>query len=95
MATSQLPVVEIDMTIETLRDCLLWSLVINYAVLFIWFFIFSFAKDWIRKLHGRWFNLSDATFDALHYGGMAIYKIGILLFNLTPFIALHLASNGA
>ena len=27
-------------------------------------------------------------FDALHYAGMSVYKIGIILFNLVPFLAL-------
>jgi hypothetical protein len=39
-------------------------------------------------LHGRWFRLSDAQFDALHYAGMSIYKIGLLLFNPVPFVVL-------
>jgi hypothetical protein len=39
-------------------------------------------------LHGRWFHLSSDQFDALHYAGMAIFKIGIILFNLVPFVVL-------
>lgn len=69
---------------------LLWSTLINYAVLIAWFLAFAFARDGLRKLHGRWFRLPDATFDAIHYGGMAVYKIGILLFNLVPLLALLL-----
>ena len=42
----------------------------------------------------RWFALPDASFDAIHYGGMAAYKIGILLFNLAPLAALWLARRG-
>ena len=41
-------------------------------------------------MHGRWFKLSAETFDAIHYSGMAVYKIGILLFNLVPLVALFL-----
>lgn len=55
----------------------------------IWFLAIIFARDWIKQVHGKWFNLSDATFDAIHYGGMAVYKVGILLFNLVPLIALY------
>jgi hypothetical protein len=55
----------------------------------IWFLAIIFARDWIKQVHGKWFNLSDTTFDAIHYGGMAVYKIGILLFNLVPLIALY------
>lgn len=73
---------------------LLWSLAFNYLVLFVWFFAFVFARDGLRRLHGRWFRLPDATFDAIHYGGMAVYKIGILLFNLAPLVALWLMRNG-
>jgi hypothetical protein len=60
----------------------------GYAVLLVWFLVFAFARDWIQRIHGRWFRLSGDQFDALHYGGMAIYKIGIILFNLVPFVVL-------
>ena len=68
---------------------LLSSVLINYIILMIWFLAIIFARDWIKQVHGKWFNLSDETFDAIHYGGMAIYKIGILLFNLVPLITLY------
>lgn len=68
---------------------LLSSVLINYIILMIWFLAIIFARDWIKQVHRKWFNLSDETFDAIHYGGMAIYKIGILLFNLVPLIALY------
>lgn len=67
---------------------LLWSLVVNYAVLIVWFVAFAVGRGGIQRLHGRWFRLSDNTFDAIHYGGMAFYKLAIVLFNLGPLIAL-------
>ena len=76
------------MTIEAARTFLLWCTVIDYAVLLVWFLVFIFAHDWIQRLHGRWFRLSSEQFDALHYVGMSIFKIGIILFNLVPFIVL-------
>jgi hypothetical protein len=42
-------------------------------------------------LHGRWFRLSVEQFDMLHYAGMSIYKLGIILLNVVPYIALHIA----
>jgi hypothetical protein len=78
------------MSIELARNVLLWSTVINYAILLVWFLVFMLAQDWLRHLHGRWFRLSDDQFDALHYAGMSIYKIGILLFNLVPCLVLTL-----
>jgi len=75
------------LTLEFLRSFLLHCLIVNYVVLLIWFAAIVFAKNWIRRLHGRWFNLSEATFDAIHYGGMAAYKVGVLLFVLAPLVA--------
>jgi hypothetical protein len=78
-----------------LRDVLLWCLIINYGVLLWWFGAFVFARGWMYRLHSRWFRLSEERFDAIHYAGMAAYKIGILLFNLAPFLALLiLATDG-
>ncbi|CAM4067468.1 DUF6868 family protein [Acinetobacter pragensis] len=78
------------MNITQLSDFLLYCMLINYIILMIWFIAFIFAKDWMKRLHGQWFQISDQQFDAIHYGGMAVYKIGILLLNLTPYIALNM-----
>jgi hypothetical protein len=60
-------------------------------VLLVWFGVFVYAHDWMYRLHTRWFKLSVETFDAIHYSGLAIYKIGVILFNLVPLIALCLS----
>lgn len=83
------------MSSEFLCRFLLWSLAINYVVLFIWFIAFVFARNWMQKLHGRWFRLPDSTFDAIHYGGMAAYKLAIFFFNLTPLIALWIVRGSS
>jgi len=76
-----------------LSDFLLWCTILNYLVLLLWFSAFSLAHEWMFKLHGRWFRLTAAQFDALHYGGMAAYKVGILLLNLVPYIALQIVAH--
>jgi len=76
------------MTIDTLREFLLWCTVINYAFVLIWFAVFVYAHDWLYRLHGGWFKLSAQQFDAIHYAGLAVYKVGILLLNLAPLVAL-------
>lgn len=69
---------------------LIWCTLINYAMLLIWFGLFVFAHDWLYRLHSRWFKIQVETFDAINLAGISIYKIGIMLFNLAPLIALHL-----
>jgi hypothetical protein len=75
---------------DTIKELLLCSLAINYGVLIIWSAVFILAHDWMYRLHSRWFKISVETFDALHYAGMAVYKIGIFLLNFAPLIAFWL-----
>jgi len=83
------------MAIGEIKAMLLWCTVINYAILFVWFAAFVLAHDWMYRLHTRWFRLSVETFDTVHYAGMAIYKLGIFLLNLVPFIALAAMSRAS
>jgi hypothetical protein len=76
------------MDIELTRSFLLWCTLINYGILLVWFLVFVLAHDAIHRIHGRWFRVSREQFDALHYGGMTVFKIGILLLNVAPFVAL-------
>ncbi|MDO9566733.1 MAG: hypothetical protein Q7J15_08340 [Candidatus Desulfaltia sp.] len=78
------------MTIEIIRDALLWCAVINMGLLLWWFLLFMLAHDWMYRFHGKWFSLSTEKFDSIHYTGMALFKIGIFLFNLTPYLALRI-----
>ena len=78
------------MTIQTIREVLFWCSIINFGLLLWWFVFFTTAHDWIYRVHRKWFDISSARFDAIHYAGMALYKIGIFLFNLVPFAALHI-----
>ena len=80
------------MTVHEIRELLLWSLGINYAILLIWFGAFTCAHGWMYRLHTRWFKLTVDTFDAIHYAGMAVYKIGVILLNLVPLAGLYLVS---
>ena len=76
------------MSIEALRDALLWCALINCGVLLVWFAAICFAREGIYRLHPRWFRLSIGQFDSIHYKAMAAYKIGVLLLNLVPYFAL-------
>lgn len=78
------------MNSDVIKELLLYSLAFNYAILIIWFGVYSLAHDWMYSLHSRWFRFSVEVFDALHYGSMALYKIGIIMFNIVPLAALWL-----
>ena len=79
------------MSIEMARSTLLWCTVINYALLLIWFLLYTLPHGWLYRLWGRWFRLTAEQFDTLNFAGIVLYKLGILLLNLVPFAALCIA----
>ena len=83
------------MTIDLLRDTLLWCTLINWGLLGAWFALLVTAHDWVYRLHSRWFQMSPEHFDAMHYAGMAVYKLAVIVFNLVPWIALQLVAGGS
>lgn len=78
------------MTFELTRDVLGWCAVINVGLLLWWFLLITLAHDWVYRFHSKWFKLTVETFDAIHYAGIAFFKISIFLFNLVPYLALHI-----
>lgn len=78
------------MSIEMARGFFLWCSVINYVILLAWALPFVFWRDGLYRLWCRFFRVSLEQFDMLNIGGISIYKIGVILFNLVPCIALYL-----
>ncbi len=78
------------MTIDLVRDALLWCFIINIGILLWWFLFFALAHDWVYQFHGKLFKLSVDKFDTIHYVGMAFFKICIFLFNIVPYFALRI-----
>jgi hypothetical protein len=78
------------LTLETLRALLGWCAIGNLVLLLVWFSAFFFARDGLYAWHRGWFKLSPETFDAIHYAGMAFYKILIWLLLIIPYLVLRL-----
>jgi hypothetical protein len=79
------------MSIDVISNVFLWCTVINYAVLLVWVLLILLPHEWVYRLWGRWFRLTAEQFDAINFAGIAFYKLGILLFNLVPYLALRIA----
>ena len=78
------------MSIDVARNFFLWCAVINYLVLMVWFLLIVSPHQWLYRLWGKWFPLTAQQFDIINFGGIALYKLGILLFNLVPYVALRI-----
>ena len=78
------------MNIQMAREVLLWCSIINYGLLVVWFLLLVLLRDWLYRLWGKWFRLSAEQFDAINFAGMVLFKIGVLLFNVVPYVALRI-----
>lgn len=78
------------MSIVMITKVLAWCLVINYSILLVWFLFFIIASHMMYKWHAKWFKISVERFHEIHYFGIAIYKLLILVFNLVPYLALRI-----
>jgi hypothetical protein len=76
------------MSIELVRNFLLWCAVINYGVLLVWVLLFMLPHEWMYRLWGRWFRLSAEHFDAINFAGIVLFKAAIILFNIVPYVSL-------
>ena len=62
------------MTLEIVRSTLAWCTVIDLILLFWWFGFFVFARDFVYRMHSRWFPMPQEDFNKIHYAGMAFFN---------------------
>jgi hypothetical protein len=74
--------------LELLRHFFGWCAVINLAFLLWWFAFLVFAQNWVYRIHCKFTAISKEQFLAIHYAGMGLFKLMILLFCVTPYLAL-------
>lgn len=78
------------MTVEQIQEFLGWCSILNLSLLIWWSAFILLAHDFVYQLHGKWFRLSVERFDAIHYTGMAFFKLSIFMFNVVPYFALRI-----
>lgn len=78
------------MTIEMLTRFFMWCTILNVAFLVLSFLIvaFGFGRDFVYRMHSKWFPMPRETFNVVIYSFIGVYKIFVLVFNIVPWIAL-------
>ncbi|MEE9357057.1 MAG: hypothetical protein V3U62_01655 [Sedimenticolaceae bacterium] len=76
------------MDIETLAAFFMWCTIINGAM-----FVFSaamciLARDFVYRVHSKWFAMPRETFNVIIYSWVGLFKIVFLVFNVVPYVAL-------
>jgi hypothetical protein len=84
---------DIQKPLDVIAGILIRCFLGGMILLAVWFAWFAVAGDWIYQVHTRWFHIPRPSFDAIHYAGMAVTKIVIILFFLLPWIAIKLISG--
>ena len=67
-----------------------WTTVINFALLAVSTILVVSMRGSIARMHGRMFGLESADLSRAYFQYIAQYKIAIIVFSLTPYIALKL-----
>lgn len=78
------------MTVDIIKNVLMWSFIINFGILMWWFLWIWLAQGFLYRVHAKMFKISEEQFKAINYGGMGLYKLLIVVFNLVPYIALQI-----
>lgn len=77
-------------SVQTLREFLGWCTVMNVVLLLLASLILMAAGGPVRRIHGRISGLSDDDLSRAYFQYLGQYKIAILVFNLVPYLALHM-----
>jgi hypothetical protein len=65
-----------------------WTTVVNFALLFVSSIMVITTRRAISRIHGKMFGLETADLSRAYFQYIAQYKIAIIVFSLTPYIAL-------
>ena len=77
------------MTTPQLTEFFLRCTLINGGILILWTIAFVLMPDWIYRVHSHWFKMPRERYDATLFTLLGLFKIGWLLLNLTPYLALR------
>ena len=77
-------------TFETIRAVLAWSSLLNLGMLTFAAIIMTVAGDAVKRIHSRFYSLSDTDLDCAYFQYLGNYKIMIFVFNLAPYLAMRI-----
>lgn len=78
------------MDIVSITAVLGWATIINVVILFITTFGIVFIRGGVSLIHGRLFGLNEKDLGRAYFQYIAQYKIAIIIFNISPYLALKI-----
>ena len=77
-------------SVDALTTFFGWTTVINFVFLAVSSIAVISTRSWISSVHGKMFGLESADLSRAYFQYIAQYKVAIIVFSLTPYIALRL-----
>jgi hypothetical protein len=74
--------------LEAVAKILLRCWIFGFVLLFIW--LGAFMSGVVYKLHGPLMGLSEHELDVIHYCGIALLKLCVIVFFFFPWLAIRL-----
>ena len=78
------------MNLDQLTEFFKWMTIINVSIFLISSVLIMLFKEMIAKLQGKLFGIKETDAALMVYGYLAIFKIFIIIFIITPYISLLL-----
>ena len=82
------------MTIETLTELFGWITVINMGLLIFSTIMLLLMKGMANKIHSKMFAVDEKDLNRMYFDYLGRFKILVIVFNLTPYIALKIMACG-
>lgn len=77
-------------TLESIQGILGWCTVINIGLLVFSSLLVVGFRSSMARLHGKMFALNEEDISRAYFQYLAQFKILVIVFNVTPYIALRL-----
>ena len=78
------------MSIEQLTSFLAWCTLLNMAFLITATLALYVMRDFVMSIHSRMFGVSKSNLPNIYFKYLAYFKIAVIVFNLTPYLALRI-----
>ena len=60
------------MSVELVRNILLWCTMINFGFVLVWFLLLALLHERLYRRWSRWFRLTAEQFDAISFAGIIL-----------------------
>lgn len=80
------------MNIDQLTEFFKWMTIINISLLLLSTLLVYLLRNFMYRIHSQIFNLSPEQIAIVAYSYLGMFKILVIVFNITPYVALLLAS---